>query len=427
MGQENMGQGSGNFKKMRVLIGMPEVSKASEVVIGRSLLVDSLWRQLESGSLRLLSERRMGKTWTLTLARAKAPGWAVPLFIDAEGIKSAPEFVMRINKELHRNGLIPPNWWNTVLDWFRRWNQRLQGKKIASIEIPELDPWTSLLEDTCHKLADKSEGKRVILMIDELPYFLDKVMKGRGLEEATEILDQLRALRHSLPSLRMVFCGSLGLHVILKRLKEGGYTGSPVNDMLSFELPPLAPEDACYLAGCLLLGQGVKCTDLKAVAGTIAEASSFVPFYIQHLVNWIRDQETHTWTPDEAVSIPKQFFNSPAGDSAFTYYNEHLANYYPDDIVEKARAALDVLSLPPEVLSQHQKVLSQHQKGLPFNTLLNLVRHRPKTVITDPETFRDVMGILKADHYVIEQNDQWQFKLEIVRQWWYEARGRLAL
>ncbi|MEW6379467.1 MAG: hypothetical protein AB1611_07650 [bacterium] len=118
-----MDQCSGNFKAMRILIGMPEVAEAPEVVIGRSPLVDRLWRQLEAGSLRLLAERRMGKTWVLTLARAKTPEWAIPIFIDAEGFRSAPEFVMRLNKELYQAGIIPANWWDTVLDVVQQGDQ----------------------------------------------------------------------------------------------------------------------------------------------------------------------------------------------------------------------------------------------------------------------------------------------------------------
>jgi len=413
MSQGIMDQCSGNFKEMRVLIGMLDVSKASEVVIGRLQLVESLWRQLESGSLRLLSERRMGKTWALTLARAKTPEWAIPLFIDAEDIKNAPGFVMRINKELHRTGLVPPNCWDGMYDWFRRCGQRLQGKKIGLMEIPEIDPWSSFLEDTCRKLVHKSGGKKVVLMIDELPILLDKMIRAGRSEEAIDILNQLRALRQSLPSLRMVFCGSLGLHTVLQKLREWGYTGSPANDTHVLELPPLAPEDAYYLAGCLLLGEGIKCSDLEAVAGTIAEASSGVAFYIQHLVSWMRRQGSQTWTPQEVASVPEQFFNDPDGRDVFGYYDEHLGDHYPSDIVERARAALDVLS--------------RYREGLSFNKLLNLVRHRPKTLTIDTETFLEGMYILSDDHYVIQQDDQWRFKLEIVRQWWFGTRGRLGL
>jgi len=390
-----------NFIKMRVLMGNPDITDAPRVVIGRTQLVDALWRKLMSGSLCLLSERRMGKTWVLILAQAKRPNWAVPFFMDVEDINSATEFVLKLNKGLHRDNLIPTTWWEKVQDWFRRHTQRLQEKKIGSIEIPKLDPWGVLLEDTCRKFIDKSEGKQSVLMIDELPFFLDKIIKNSGPGEAIEILDTLRSLRQSMPSLRMVFCGSLGLHIVLQKLREAGYAGRPVNDMFSFEVPPLDPKDAYYLCGCLLHGEGIKCSDIKAVAEATAQVSCGVPFFIQSIVSWMGSQNSREWNREDTISVLNQFFNIPEGHSIFSYYNDRLDVYYSHDIVDRARAALDVLS--------------RNKAGMHFDNLLNLVRHRPKTLMIDSEVFLDVMHILRDDHYVINHNGQWSFKLEIVR------------
>ncbi len=190
----------------------------------------------------------------------------------------------------------------------------------------------------------------------------------------------------------MVFCGSLGLHIVLHKLRDAGYTGQPVNDMPPFEVPPLAPEDAQYLSGSLLLGEGVSCSDMKAVAHSIAHASSGVPHYIQHIVSWMCDQQTEPWTPERAASIPSELFNAAGDPAEFAYYDGRLDQYYPPDIVEKSRAALDVLSRKAD--------------GLHFDELLNLVRHRPKTLMVDSESFLQVLRVLRDDHYVVHKNGQ---------------------
>ena len=297
--------------------------------------------------------------------------------------------------------------------WFRRLSQRLQGKKAGTLEVPDgFDPWEALLEDTCIHFAERSMPRQAVLMIDELPFFLDKIMKNRGPHEAIDVLDKLRFLRQTIPTLRMILCGSLGLHIVLQRLREVGYTGQPVNDIPPFELPPLTQRDASYLSGCLLLGEDVPCSNVEEVAQSVAQASSGVPFYIQHIVSWMSEQ-TGIWTPDRALSVPQELFDAPGDPTEFSYYDRRLDQYYPEDIVEKARAALDVLS--------------QKKEGLHFDELLNLVRHRPKTLMVDAESFLKVLRILLDDHYIVHKDKEWRFKLEILRHWWLEARGGLAL
>jgi len=401
------------FKGLLVRTGATDVSEARNVVIGRTVQVKKLWKEVYAGSIILLSERRMGKTWMLKLAIALKPKWAVPLFFDAEGVHSAPEFVWQLNKKLHDSRLIPNTWWDDIQDWFRRFSQRVQGAKIGSIEIPELDTWGSLLEDTCCHFAAKAEPRKAVLMMDEIPFLLDNIIKKRSPDEAVEVLDKLRFLRQTMPSLRMIFCGSLGLHIVLQKLRETGYTGQPMNDMAPSEMPPLSPGDAHYLSGCLLLGEGVPCSDRKEVARAIAQASSGVPFYVQRIVNWMCDQQVKEWSPKQAGAVPMELFNADGDPAQFSYYDSRLDQYYPADIVEKARAALDMLS--------------RRAAGMQFDELLNLVRHRPKTLMVDSDSFLQVLRLLRDDYYLIHKNGQWRFKLEILRKWWFETRGRLAL
>jgi hypothetical protein len=90
-----------------------------------------------------------------------------------------------------------------------------------------------------------------------------------------------------------------------------------------------------------------------------------------------------------------------------------LRLYYPEDLVEKALAALDVLSRESEATA--------------FDDLLNAIRHRPQTLALDPNGLLEVLNILKDDYYLIESSGGWRFKVELVRAWWFENRGKLGL
>ncbi len=401
------------FKPMKVQFGPVGEGTASELVVGRTGLVEELWRQLDTRSLRLLAERRMGKTWVLRLALSQPPPGVSALLFDVQRSGSAPEFVWQLNEAMHARGLISDKWWKWVGDWFRRAYQSLQGQKVAKIELPEFDPWSHLLEDTCRNFVAQGGEGCALLVIDELPFFLDKLIKEERHQDAAQLLDTFRSLREELPTFRQVFCGSLGLHIVLKKLHEKGYAGQPVNNMPPFEVPPLVPEDARYLAGCLLLGEAIPCSDVGAVASAVAEASSGTPFYIQHLVAQMTKDRNETRTPEQIRVLPEELFVAHGDPGEFAYYDGRLDDYYPEDIVEKARAVLDIVSRKPQ--------------GEEFDTLVNLVRHRPKTQTCDPEGILKVLRILRDDHYVLETDGAWRFKLEIVRRWWFDARGRLTL
>jgi len=401
-----------DLRPFQVQFGTLSMEEAPRRVIGREELVEKLWRDLEGKSIRLMSERRMGKTWILLLARALQPEGAVCLHINAEDKSGAPDFVFHLNEELHQAGLVSDNWRKKIKDWFRRIEQKVQGQDLGKITLPTLDSWGNLLENTCQQFIESCDGKMAVLMIDELPYLLDKIIGKKRFDEAIELLDKLRALRQKYPTLRMIYCGSLSLHLVLKKLNDEGYTGQPINDLSPFEVPPLSPDDASYLAGCLLLGGNVQCSDINQVAKVVAEQSNGVPFYIQHAVKLMIEQRI-IWMPQECEKLSNQLYTAEGDPAQFAYYENRLDQHYPEDIALQAREILDVLSESPE--------------GRPFTQLENLVRHRPKMLTLDPERILHVLRDLQQDHYIVLEKDHWRFKLEIVRRWWYEARGRYGL
>lgn len=408
--------GGGSFPPMRLSFSTPGVAEAQRVVVARDELADSIWANLEGASLRLLSERRMGKTWLLKLALARAPEWVAPAFFDAQQAQDACDFVLRLNRELHASGLVHDNWWGSAQEWFRRLMVTLGGKKVGPVEIPaNLLSWSAFLSQTCRHVIEQRPSQKVVLIFDELPLFLDKLVADDHAADAIDFLDTLRFLRQNESNLRMVFCGSLGLHIVLRKLESRGYTGRPVDDMNPFDVPPLSEEDAAYLAGCLMVGEDIACKDVAACARAVAKLSSGCPFYTQKTVKWMNDAGKKPWTPRTISTILEDVANVPGDPFEFLYYDGRLPQHYPHDadLVERARVALDILS--------------REAKGLSFAELLNRVKHNPKTLTIDPEALLDVLRILRDDHYIVEKDRHWSFKLNVIRLGWLYMRGRQAL
>src|SRR2546422_9352168 len=107
-----------DYRPLMITFGTPSIEAATELVVGRDRTSEQLWKSIAAGSVRLLSERRMGKTWLLRLAIATKPDWAAPVLLDAEGYGSAPEFVQDLNAQLHSHSLIDDTWYQKTSDWF---------------------------------------------------------------------------------------------------------------------------------------------------------------------------------------------------------------------------------------------------------------------------------------------------------------------
>jgi len=404
------------YEPMRLLFSTPAVADAPRVVVGRDGLVADLWANLDGASLRLLSERRMGKTWVLMLALARCPQWAAPVFFDAEAAHDACDFVLQLNRRMHDSGLVHDSWWSKAQEWFQRLVVSLGGKKLGPVEVPSnLLSWSEFLSQTCKHVIEQRSSQKVVFIFDELPLFLDKLVKAGSAEDAVEFLDRLRSLRQNQPNLRMVFCGSLGLHIVLKKLEATGYSGRPVNDMNPFDVPPVSERWAEYLAGCLLVGEAVPCKNVPACARAVAKASAGCPFYIQKTVKWMKDHGDKAWTAKAVAGVVEEAAIAVGDPFEFAYYDGRLPQHYPEDadLVDRARIAMDILSREPE--------------GLAFAELLNRVRHNPKTLVIDPEALLVVLRILRDDHYLIERAEHWVFKLNVIREGWFHMRGKEAL
>lgn len=398
------------FQPMSVKIGSVDKSNAQGLVIGRDPLADQFWQDLRRESLQVLSERRMGKTWFLHLAHARQPEDFHAVFLNVEDLKSAEEFSQRLLDTVY--GQVPPSGrLDRALGAWKRHAPRVSGQDVGTIKLPKVANWKTGLRNALETFQQRVGDRFPVIILDELPHLPDSVVQANRASEAAELLDTLRALRQSMPSLRMVYCGSLGFHIVFKKLQEQKYSGQPVNDMGTFDVPPLDADAAALLAGNLLLGESVKCEDIEPVARSVGEVSARVPFYVQNLVHWMGNHDETPWTSESVSVVLKGIFDDVGDPLKFRYYDNRLDQYYPEEWVENARIVLDLLSRSAE--------------GLQIGELLNLVHHIEKTMGLPHDELLKVLEVLRDDHYLVRRDHAYRFKLEIVRQWWYAARGAL--
>ena len=228
---------------------------APNEIIGRDQVVAYLQATLDKQSVLITAERRTGKTHVLEKFKSEAPKNWVVVKRDIGAIRSAAEFAQYVLADLYPYFPIQTNFRN----WLNDMGKQLGGTKIGPVALPNFaaKDWKKTLEDAFTHLDDLPNIEKAIFLWDELPWMLEIIAKNNP-QEAMELLDCLRALRQTKPAkLRMVFTGSLGLHHIVRQLKEKGYNNTPVNDMLSIEIEPLSLPDAANLARELCQGCGM--------------------------------------------------------------------------------------------------------------------------------------------------------------------------
>lgn len=384
-------------------------------VIGRDDFIRTLWKSLENQSVVLVAERRIGKTSVIRkMAEEPLDGW-YPVFMLVEGVRSPMEFITRI---MDRMGPIlsqRQRTWTRLQEIY----DHLGGKKIGSWELPELKrSWKRILEGLLSDIQD-SFDERVVFFWDELPLMISNIKDDHDAQVAMELLDVLRDHRVEDTSgkVRMVFTGSIGLHLVVSELHQRGYRNDPTNDMMTYSLEGLEPRHAEELAtqGLVALaeeGDLQLAAPVGQVATAIAAATDGLPFYINYCV----DRLTDLAGPIEARHVAEavdSLILDPEDSAHFLHYAERIESYYVfDDRAEPlAYAVLDHLSRSPSPEKE--------------STIENVVS--AEIPLESRNLLQKVLTLLVKDHYLVRRRVEGErtygFKYGIVQQWWLKNRG----
>ncbi|HAX79874.1 MAG TPA: AAA family ATPase [Cyanobacteria bacterium UBA11372] len=372
---------------------------APDEVIGRQGLIQNLWYILESQSLILSAERRMGKTCVIKKMQAEAPKDKLPIYHDLEKVRSPLEFVETILQDVEEylGGL------KRTARKTRQLLTQLSGAEFSGFKLPEIAAphWKNLLIQTIADLVE-NQDRTVILFWDEVPYMLSNI----GDEAAMEVLDTLRSLRQMYPGVRMVFTGSIGLHHVIGSLKEKGYANAPINDMYIEDVPPLSTTDATDLTCRLLRGENISTPDLDVTAAAIVDNVNGIPFYIHHIIRQLKQSGKSSSTT--VTDIVNSALTDPLSRWDMGHYRDRIDTYYDD---QKRPYALNLLD-----------ILAVTNQPLLLNDLLD--RLKSGSLVTDREMVLNVLRLLQRDYYVIQEtNSQYRFRYSLIQRYWQVSRG----
>ena len=375
-------------------------------VIGRDALITRLWETVESQSLLVTAERRIGKTTVMKKMEGEPTAGWLPVYQDLESCHSAMEFAMTVYREVHRFLSGKGKFTRRSKEFFGAFG----GTEIGGVfKLPDKDAasWkdvlTKAIEDLIH---ENDEETKLLFLWDEMPFMLMNIGKGEGEQTAMQVLDHLRWLRQTHSGLRMVITGSIGLHHVITSLKEKGYANSPVNDMASIDVPPLSQDDAAHLAGLLIVGEGLISPDQAAAKVAIAREADCFAFYIHHIVRGLKFGGLDATTTN-VTKVVATYLVDPNDPWQLIHYRERISTYYPDD-QKTVSLILDQLAV---------------QEGtVAVNELLAMLKGASQ--FDDRERLLRLLSLMESDHYLGRADDgRYQFRFPLIRRWWKLNRG----
>jgi len=377
-----------------------------EEVVGRDTLISELWEILDRQSVVLVAERRIGKTSTIRRMLAHQADHRLTFYRDVEGCATVLEFVQGVLSDVERYlGKI-----ERTITKTRAFLAEICGQDMARIgRIPKtaFASWKAILTKCVEELAE-NQKHLVVFFWDELPLMVKNVIAHDGERTAMELLDLLRYFRQNHARIRMVYTGSIGLHNVIRSLREAGYANDPTNDMHVKEVPPLSLSDAERLAALLIEGESIATSSSDDVANKIALEVDCNPYFIQHVAGQMKSKRSHSWTLEDVETLVADCLVASQDPWHLRHYYDRINDYYEESERPIILAILDVLA------SEEGPVSAEY--------LFNLVKSQ--VTVSDKQSVVDLAVLLKDDHYLSQDRDgAFGFRFSLIKRWWRIYRG----
>ncbi len=354
----------------------------------------------------LTGQRRMGKTSIIQeLGRRLAPkGW-IFLSTDVEGATCAEDAIASIAAAVHPVRPIASRFATTM----RRW----VSDKVEEVSAAEfrLKIRAGLNAGSWRHYGDQllrdcvAQDKPVLLVIDELPIFLKRILHGDdGARRVDEFLSWLRGVLQSIGdgSLVLIVSGSIGLEPLVKRL------GIPdrINHLSPFRLGPWDRKTSVTCFEQLAESYGLQVED--EVPNAVYDALGLgIPHHVQSFFARLRDHATMQDRDGVTVGDVEEVYRTellgPSGQNDLMHYETRLK----EGVEEKSYSI--VMEILAEAATQ-EVFTSDAQRCL----------ERLYSAVVDDAAGRimDALDVLVHDGYLEAGLGGYRFPSRLLKDWW---------
>ncbi|MFC2155021.1 hypothetical protein ACFLRB_00825 [Acidobacteriota bacterium] len=383
-----------------------------EAIVNREKEIDSIWNALHNQSVVLISERRVGKTSLLRkMEENPKDGWHPILYL-VESKEHPVEFIEGLYEELIKRGLMKEKF-NRLKKFYTKY---VGGQTFGSWKVPKImENWKPLLESIIEDIVHS--GEKVLLMFDELPLMLAKFIKSEkiGPLGTMGFLDTLRELRSKYETskkISFIFCGSIGIQLVIKDLKKNhGYNSDPINNMKIISVTGMTEAGATELCHKLSDGEPLLFSGKNEILDYICRETNRLPFYIQHVFSYFYESAVGKIIKKEIIDEAIDFLvNDPKDEGFVRHYEDRIKTYYDENSKKIALLILDNASNKDDFWEE--------------DDIINIIKSHLEV---DGEAVKETLTLLWSDHYLIRElkNSRRAFKFQytILQKWWKVNRG----
>ena len=367
-------------------------------------------RVRDGNHILLTGQRRMGKT---SLAqelgrRLETRGWTF-LFTDVEGATSEKDVIAGLAKAIQPVRPISSRFASTMKRWLGEQTEKVDEMSALTFRVKlraglGAGNWRYRGEQLIHACA--AHDRPVLLVIDELPIFLTKMLRNDdGAQRVDDFLSWLRGMLQGLHgnSPVLIASGSIGLAPLVRRL------GIPdrINHLYPFRLGPWTREISVECFERLAKDNGLQVE--HGVADAVYETlGTGIPHYVQsffaHLQEFVALRDRNLVTMQDVDEVYHTVLLGLSEDNDLVHYETRLKEGLDDE--DSHTIAMEILA---EAATQEVFTPEARQSLAQLYSPLGDDLHG---------RIADVLDVLVHDGYLQAGEDGYRFPFRLLRDWW---------
>jgi uncharacterized protein len=381
---------------------MNQLWKSPNIIIGpmakgenyfnRPNIVKAIWNLIAKNTNALVAApRRLGKSSVLFYMSENCPDKVKGIFRVIQGVNSEQGFYQFIFELLYDClGMFQKAnlWLNNDMPTIKKMG--MDGVEFVDTEIDYVKEINKVLP----KLAAKN--LKIVLFLDELPEVLNFLYKHNKAEQASGLLDTLRAWRLNWNHcLNFVLAGSVGIHHVVKKYE--GRTAD-LNDLQKVPFEAFTDDEAKTYIKWATEGASVQ-YDEELNEHLLSKIKYYLPYFINLMLDEIDKEAQKNNNPAiTEKDIDKAFEVIIKNSDYFKEWKNRLDEYFNGKETEYLVEILTYLA--------HNEVISKRK-------IHDLAQKHQL-----PKQYVNLIDGLEKDGYIVENGDNYVFISPFLAAFW---------